>query len=201
MPPPRTWLPRIDEILSTLRASTVEFYDRTGVERLFEVQRRTAILLMNAAGPQKTGTGSMVLTSKLIIFVEDIQANHSQDVSRREITLKHLDVASTHWKGVRAQVTDASLPSTFPVTDEIRSTVFSGLSKDIEIRRGRITIRFEPDDPLDACTKLYALSMALTNDFGGFIHALKEKAASKEATINNLLESLESQRSTHLPED
>lgn len=200
MPPPRTWLPRIDEILSTLRASTVAFYDRTGIERLFEIQRRSAILLMNSVGAQKNGTGSTVLTSKLILFVEDIQANHSQEVSRRETTLKHIDGSSNHWRDVRAQVANTSLPQSFPVTDEIRSSVFSGLSKDIAISRGQIVINFSPDEPLDACQKLYALSMALTNDFGGFMLALQEKAASKETAINHLLDSLESQRTTNSSE-
>lgn len=195
MPPPRTWLPRIDEILSTLRASTVNFYDRTGIERLFEIQRRSAILLMNSVGAQKNGTGSTVLTSKLILFVEDIQANHSQEVSRRETTLKHIDEESNHWRGVRAQVAITSLPTTFPVTDEIRRSVFSGLSEDIVIKPGEITIKFDPDDPLDACQKLYALSMALTNDFEGFILMLKGMAASKEATIEYLLEGLQSVKS------
>lgn len=192
MPTPRTWLPRIEEILSILKSSTVELYDRDAIEKLFQIQRRTALLLMTAVGPVKQSNGFVVPRLQLVTWVELIRDTEGQEVSRRHQALKDIDRGVEQWRSVRNQVVEADKPPvTFPITDEIINSYFSRLPAGIDIRPGEISVSFDPTSPMEACQKLYALSMALVNDFGGFLRMMQSKAVSEETAIEDLLSELE----------
>lgn len=192
MPTPRTWLPRIDEILAVLRASDVESFDRTAIEKLFEIQRRTALLLMNAAGSEKKGIFHLVRKVDLIRYVEGIDQTEGQEVARRRHTLKQIDHDAEQWRAVRSHIDkEEKEPVRFTITEEISNASFSSLPYGIEVEPGLILVKFDPELPEEACQKLFALSKALVNDFGGFLRLMQEKVVSKETTVDDILADLE----------
>jgi hypothetical protein len=188
MSTPRTWLPRIDEILAVLRASDVELFDRTAIEKLFEIQRRTALLLMSAAGSEKKGIFHLVRKVDLIRYVEGIDQTEGQEVARRRHTLKQIDQDAEQWRAVRGHIhKEEKEPVRFTITDEISNASFNSLPCGIEIEPGQILIRFDPEIPEEACQKLFALSKALLNDFGSFLRIMQNKAVSDETALEDLL--------------
>jgi len=57
--------------------------DRGAIEKLFEIQRRTALLLMKQAGTVKAGVHFLVPRQVLIRWVERIEATEGQELGRR----------------------------------------------------------------------------------------------------------------------
>lgn len=184
----RTWLSRIDEILAILRASDVESFDRMAIERLFEIQRRTALLLMGAAGGIKSGRSYGVPRNTLIHYVEDIDNTEAQAVNLKQRALNQIEHESEKWKTVRVQAKGAIH---FPISDEIAAASFSSLPHDVIVEPGKIIIYFDPKIPEDACQKLFALSKAFVNDLGSFLRLMEGKAVSKETAISDFISDLE----------
>jgi hypothetical protein len=199
MPTPRTWLPRIDEILAILRASDVESFDRTAIEKLFEIQRRTALLLMSATGSENTGRFHIVRKADLIRYVENINQTEAQEISRRSHTLAKIDHDAEQWRSVREHIyREDKDPVRFTVTDEIASASFSSLPAGVEIEPGSILVKFNPEIPEEACQKLFALGKALVNDFGSFLRIMQNKAVSNETALEDILAGLEYDRDAYL---
>ncbi len=187
MPTPRSWLPRIEEILYTIRVSSSDHFARAAIERLFEVQRRSALLLMNSVGCKRLGSSYVVSRTDLLHWVEEIERTEAQELVRRQHVLDEIAREAEQWKAVRGHASVLNKPLVqFPIVEEIARAEFSRLPEGIAVTPGRITISFDPADPEELCEKLYALSKALVNDLIGFSKIMK-KAAPYEAARNESL--------------
>lgn len=200
MPTPRTWLPRIKEILAILDSSDAEELDRNAIEKLFKIKRRNALLLMNSVGPKKSLDGSYIVSRKdLTIYVRRIEETEGWAVERRTAVLVEIDERSEMWRSVRAKALEQNMkPEAFDVSAKIAQSTFSTLPPGVVVDPGVIQITFDPRDPVDACQKLYGISMALTNDLSGFLRILEGKAVSKETAVDDFLNDLEDQKATSI---
>jgi hypothetical protein len=173
VPVPRTWLPRIYEILETLRSSSAREFQRPNIEKLFELQRRAALLLMKQAGAVRTQVHSAVPRQVLLAWVEKIEAAEAQDLVRRRQISDQIDTELEERRALRAALQEAGKPKIdFPLTREILEATLDSLPSGVQIKPGEIVIRFDPQDPVTACQLLYSLSMVLANDFDGFAIAM-----------------------------
>jgi hypothetical protein len=172
VPTPRTWLPRVYEIVEILKTSSVEEYDRTAIEKLFELQRRAALLLMKQVGAVRKQVYSVVPRLVLLAWVEKIEANEAQDLVRRKRVSEQIDHDLAEHRAMQEALRTAGKKTVeFALTREILNASLTSLPPEIDIVPGRITINFDPEDPTKACQLLYALSLVLANDFESFVQA------------------------------
>ena len=169
MPTPRTWLPRSQEILTILRGSDAQELDRAAIERLFEIQRRTALLLMDQVGVIKHGIRHAVSRTSLLAWVERIVVTEGDEFERRRRVSDQIAAEVAEHQAHRRAMTEAGRPPvSFTLPPELLSASISSLPHEIEISPGRIVVSFDPDEPEEACQLLYSLGLALSNDFEGF---------------------------------
>lgn len=169
VPTPRTWLPRVEEILEVLQKSQSDIFDRDSIERLFELQRRMAINLMNEVGAEKAAGRFWVKRESLIQWVEQIRDTEAVVLQKKREASKEIRTNLAEVQHLRRKlIMEGRSPQQFPLCDEVFSTSFRNLSPNIRIERGRITVEFPPEDPESALRMLYELSMALSNDFNSF---------------------------------
>jgi hypothetical protein len=170
VPTPRTWLPRAEEILAILKKSSADELDRTAIEMLFEIQRRTALLLMDQVGVIKHGLRHSVSRTSLLSWVEQIVASEGQELERRQRVSAQISEDLAERRATRQALDEAGKPArSFAITREILSASVDSLPPGIEITPGRIVVSFNPTDPDTACRLLYQLGLALSNDFDSFL--------------------------------
>jgi len=175
MAPPRTWLPRIGDILAFLESSPAERFDRDAVERLFEIQRRQAQVLMTRAGANELGAAYLVDRTKLLAWVREIEATEARGVERRRDILGQISIDMAERRAMRATLGAAGkAPVEFPVCRGMESATMDSLPPEIEVERGRIVVHFDPQAPVEACQLLYALGLALANDYDGFLALMED---------------------------
>jgi hypothetical protein len=146
--------------------------DREGIERLFEVQRRAAILLMHEVGPIKQGVSFRVDRAKLAAWVREVAAEGSGELRRRQVQLDELGRGMMEAQALRYTLqVEGRPPVPFPVVAEVLSATFESLPSSIFISPGRICIEFPSSDPQKACGLLYELSKALANDYSSFLRS------------------------------
>jgi hypothetical protein len=173
VPTPRTWLPRSQEILAILRKSDADELDRAAIEALFEIQRRTALLLMDQVGVIKNGVRHNVSRTSLLAWVERIVTTEGDEFERRRRVNDHIAAEMAEHQAHRKAMVDAGrTPVRFTLPPELLSASFSSLPREIEISPGRIVVSFNPDEPVEACQLLYSLGLALSNDYEGFLAIL-----------------------------
>ena len=170
MPTPRTWLPRAEEILAILKKSSADELDRTAIEMLFEIQRRTALLLMDQVGVIKHGLRHSVSRTSLLSWVERIVSVEGQEFERRQRASAQISEEMAEWRHTRQTLDAAGKHArSFALTREILAASITSLPPEIEITPGRIVVSFDPADPDAACQMLYQLGLALSNDFDSFL--------------------------------
>ncbi len=176
MPTPRTWLPRIYEIIEILKSSSAQEYDRASIEKLFELQRRAALLLMKQVGTVRKQVHSVVPRLVLLAWVQKIEATEAQDLVRRQRISEQIDQDMAERRAAQAALQEAGKKTIeFPLTREILEASLTSLPPDVHVTPGCITINFDPDDPIQACQLLYALGLAIANDYDSFAAAMKPK--------------------------
>jgi hypothetical protein len=169
VPTPRTWLPRSEEILGILRRSDADELDRAAIEKLFEIQRRTALLLMDQVGVTKQGVRHIVSRTSLLCWVERIVLTEGQEFERRRLVNERISAEMAEHQAHRLAMTEAGRPPvSFTLPPELLSATITSLPREIEISAGRIVVSFDPDEPEEACQLLYSLGLALSNDFESF---------------------------------
>lgn len=169
MPTPRSWLPRSVEITEILRESGVEELDRGAIEKLFEIQRRAALVLMDQVGPIKHMTGHTVLRTSLLSWVERIVATEGQEFERRQHLSARIAEQIAERRALRQALNAAGKPAvSFTLPQEVLSATVASLPREIEISPGQIVVNFDPSNPEEACQLLYLLGLALANDFDSF---------------------------------
>lgn len=174
MPTPRTWLPRTAEILEVLRTAKVQELDRSAIEKLFQLQRRSAFTLIGQVGAVKSGAQSAVRKKDLIAWVESIWMKEGQDVERRRQVSEHLDEQISEQKAIQQALREAGRPSVqFPIVQDVLASTIAALPAGIHLDIGRIVLEFDPTDAKMACQMLYYLGMAIANDYDVFERAVQ----------------------------
>lgn len=169
MPTPRTWLARSQEILAILRSSDADELDRAAIEKLFEIQRRAALNLMDQVGAIK-GLRHSVSRTSLLSWVERILTTEGQEFERRQRVNQQIAAEMAERHAHKQALTDAGRPPvSFTLPQELLSSSITSLPREIEISAGRIIVSFDQDHPEEACQLLYALGLALSNDFESFL--------------------------------
>jgi hypothetical protein len=162
-------LPRAEEIVAILKKSSADELDRTAIEMLFEIQRRTALLLMDQVGVIKHGLRHSVSRTSLLSWVERIVTTEGGEFERRQRVNDQIAAEMAERHAHRRAMTEAGRPPvSFTLPPELLSASISSLPREIEISPGRIVVSFDPDEPEEACQLLYSLGLALSNDFEGF---------------------------------
>lgn len=187
MPTPRTWLPRADEIRNVLQGMSTPLLDRNAIEHLFEIQRRSAILLMQEVGPIKQGGSFRVDRQKLTEWVQKIADEGAGELRRRRTQFEELGRGLSEAQAMRYMLREAGRPPVpFPIVAEVLQASFDSLASEIGIEPGKICIQFPADGPEVACQLLYQLSMALSNDFIGFLRRQRAKAPGTQQTLKRV---------------
>lgn len=170
VPTPRTWLPRSQEIVAILRATDADELDRAAIERLFEIQRRAALNLMDQVGTTKQGQRHAVSRTSLLSWVERIVASEGGEFERRQRVNEQIAAEMAERHARRQALVDAGkTPVSFTLPQELLSSTITSLPHEIEISAGRIVVSFDPDRPEEALQLLYSLGLALSNDFESFL--------------------------------
>jgi hypothetical protein len=189
---PRTWLPRSEEILDVLRRMKSKKLDRPCIEELFQLQRRAAINLMHQAGATGTrGVESLVDRRNLIAWVERISEAESSLLARKRSTSEDLSRSVQEVQAVRAALREHNRPPvSFRMVDDVLQSSFASLPSSVTIEPGRISVDFPAENPEAALPLLYALAMALANDFETF-RELSSTERSAYGSPEDLLSSLQ----------
>jgi hypothetical protein len=170
MPTPRTWLPRIDEIIDVLKTSDARELDRPGIEKLFGLQRRSALNLMKQVGASTRGVHFVVLRKTLLAWVEEIHKVEGQEIERRRYAAEQLDEEMAEARAVQKAMRENGRPiAHFPLVKEILEARLEDLPENIQITPGQINILFDPENAEQALQLLYILGLSLTNDLERFM--------------------------------
>ncbi len=134
MPRPITWLPRLHEIRRAVANSVRSHYDRRDLERLFEVQPRSAQKLIELFPALTVGTSRLVEREALVRFLAGAQI--ADDIPGYIEGLR-LAKAAPSRRRLRSFVS-TDLP---PVS-------FASLPESVTLSRGRLEISFGTVDQL-----------------------------------------------------
>jgi hypothetical protein len=195
MATPRSWLPRIEEILDVLRQGTFHLIDRAAVEALFELQRRAAINLMKDAGAT-AADGQLLLTRQaLLAWVESIQKTEVMDMTRLQSARGELAYGVEQARALRRTLVEAGKPPTsFKVCEDVLHSSISSLPPEVSLGPGFLRIDFPPGDVEAALRSLYAFSMALANDMGTFRRITAGEDSSQAYTVDDFLTRLQNDK-------
>jgi hypothetical protein len=148
MPRPISWLPHLHEIRRSVLNSVRSHYDRNDLERLFEVQPRSAQLLLELLPTVRLGRSLLVEREALAQFLERLTA--AEDVSS-EIERIRSDKPGRVRKKLR-----------YVVTDEVANATVSSLPSNVGVEPGRLEIRF--NTLVELAESLHAVAQALDHD-------------------------------------
>jgi len=161
MPKPVDWTPLVPDALTALRQMTAPVVDRTTLETLLKIQRRTAIRLLHQLGGQQLGKTLLIPREQLIRELEaylprDAAAMPAYTAS--QIRRLHLEAESFRFPDVRVSE---------------RRTV-ERLPAAVQIELGRLTI--EVADLRDLCAQLWVLLETCKDDWEGVEKKLEGSA-------------------------
>jgi hypothetical protein len=151
MPRPISWLPRIHAIRRSITESVRSHYGRKDLERLFELQPRSAQKLLELLPSIPLGRARYVEREALNVFLERLQK--ADDVPAALLQCKKERAAPR-------RVLRELLPRDTPIADP------ASLPSNVSASPGAITIHFTKMEELAGA--LATLANILTDDFEGF---------------------------------
>lgn len=166
---PKSWIPRITQIIGYLEADTLDIYKRVDVERLFQISASQAKELMTVAGA-RPGQELRIFRSNLLFYVrnseEGVGALRELERQKRfALKLSSMSRDAVAKNALHIQVK--------PGDEWIRFQDLPTVSFDA----GRLTVRFT--DTEDLCRQLMLLAKAATNEPDVFRQKCEGKAAGK----------------------
>lgn len=167
MPRPISWLPRLHEIRRSVVNSVRSHYDRNDLERLFEVQPRSAQLLLELLPTVRLGRSLLVEREALAQFLERLTV--ADDVSG-EIERIRSEKPSQVRKKLR-----------YVVTDEVANATVSSLPFNVIAERGRLEIRFST--LIELAESLHAIAQALDHDLDTCVQLWEPGAPSEPLMV------------------
>lgn len=149
---PISWLPRLNAIRDAVSDSIRSHYDSADLQRLFEVQPRSAQMLLGLVPTQRIGKSHLVQKEELLKLLDRLAA--AEDPARELSALKERGKPPMVRRKLRALVqkdVDAAL---------------SNVPDNIELSPGQLVIRFRTVEEL-AATLLH-LAEVMQGDLDGF---------------------------------
>ena len=146
------WTPLIPSALQSLRASGEAVVDRSTLERLLKIHRRTAIRLLHRFGGRQAGQNLFLERERLIAALElFLPADEGALPARTpgQLRRQHREAEQFRFPDVRSL--------------EVRSA--AALPGAIQIARGRVTL--EVADLRDLCAQLWVLLETCKDDWEG----------------------------------
>jgi hypothetical protein len=160
MPAQPLWLERLPEISAQVAAADAPlWWDRAAIEKLFGLQRRRAISLLQQMGAASVGKNLAIERSALRRFLEQPRR---QDAYQEE-QARTARVA-TRLQQLRHEQHARQVSIPLPAAAE--RLAFAGLPAGIDLQRRQLTIAF--DTPAELLERLVALAQALMNDYETF---------------------------------
>jgi hypothetical protein len=161
MPKPVDWTPLVPDALTALRQMTAPVVDRTTLETLLKIQRRTAIRLLHQLGGQQLGKTLLIPREQLIRELEAYLPRDAAALPARtpsQIRRLHREAENFRFPDVRA--------SERRTVEELPAAVQLGL--------GRLTI--EVADLRELCAQLWVLLETCKDDWEGVERKLEGSA-------------------------
>ena len=152
MAKPVDWTPLVPAALTALRQMTAPVVDRTTLEALLKIQRRTAIRLLHQLGGEQLGKTLLIPREQLIRELEAFLPRDDAEIPARtasQIRRLHREAESFRFPDVRGVERRT--------VDELPAAVQLGL--------GRLTI--EVADLRDLCAQLWVLLETCKDDWEG----------------------------------
>lgn len=188
-------MPRAQEILKHLANPAISVLDRTAIEVLFELQRRTAITLLKEAGGVQHSGELHIEREKLLAWVSSLVDVEAGEEDRRLRSRVELSRSVEEARSVRQALHDAGrAPVTFPLVDEILIAQCASLPKNVSIGHGCLTISFPPGDVVSVLQSLFAVAKALANDSQTFARMSGGRTDNIERGVGTYLSMLEADK-------
>lgn len=165
MPKPSDWTPLIPHALTELRAMRSHVVDRSTLERLLRIHRRTAIRLMHQLGGEQAGKTFLVSREHLIRELEAFLPSDSPAYPPRtasQVRRLHAEAEAIAFSDVRTAEhrTVANLPAT------------------IQVAPGKVVL--ETGDLRDLCAQLWVLLETCKEDRNALEQRLRPASASNK---------------------
>ena len=157
MPRPVSWLPRLHEITRTVGISVRSHYDRSDLERLFELQPRAAGKLLEMLPTVQVGTSRLVDREVLLGFLGRVRDADDTSGLLEQIRKENAPVSR---KKVRTLV-----------RRDLAPVRFDALPEAMALSRGRVELSFLTVEQL--AEDLFKLAQLLTENVEEFARAFE----------------------------
>jgi hypothetical protein len=159
MPAKSQWILRLPYIIEQLRALPSPVIDRPVVEELFQVGRRQAIYLLKSFAGFQSGKTFLAGRLALIEQLERVQGGQEfrEEHRRRSRFAEDLARSRKLAPGKKIEI---------PAAEDVRDRRLAGLPAGIHLKPGELKIEFSGTG--DLLKRLFELSQAILNDYGGF---------------------------------
>ena len=161
MPKPVDWTPLVPAALTALRQMAAPVVDRTTLEALLKIQRRTAIRLLHQLGGQQLGKTLLIPREQLIHELEAFLPRDDAEMPVRTPSQNR----RLHGEAEQYRFPDVRWSE--------RRTV-EGLTAAVQLGLGRLTI--EVADLRDLCAQLWVLLETCKDDWEGVEKKLEGSA-------------------------
>jgi hypothetical protein len=171
VPKVQSWRSRIGAIISALEQTEATVLDRRDMEELFKLQRRAALRLMERVGPIEEAGEWRIDRVQLLEWLQKLSSQERDEDERSRKVRNALRQAEQENNRLRAELRRLGRPdpAAWTVPPEVFAARMSSLPEDIEVGPGRVSVTFPADDPILGAKKLHELSLAMLNDWSGFI--------------------------------
>jgi hypothetical protein len=174
VPRQKPWMPRLPLIIEALQVSTVEWFLRSDVEKLFACKPTAARDLMAIAGKSDPGPGMEARVSRQNLLWYVTHSSEAQDamqeLARRKRLAETLNQAALDNKLRRVQI---------PATAGDKYALLRDVSS-VSLKPGKLEVVFT--DARDLVHQLFRFTMAVGNEWDGFEKLCEEtKGMSEDA--------------------
>lgn len=173
MPRQLEWFQHLDNALAALRALPCPVVDRSAIEQLFQLSRRSAIRFCHRFGGFQSSNTFLLDRQELIRQLEDLQTSDRvrQETRRRRRIAEELQTIQ--------QNTAAALR--VPIRRDVFCRRLEELPEAVQLEPGRLLIRFTRVE--DLMQALMELAMAISNDLSGFRRKYEEAARRSQSEV------------------
>ena len=165
MAKPVDWTPLVPAALTALRQMTAPVVDRTTLETLLKIQRRTAIRLLHQLGGQQLGKTLLIPREQLIRELEAFLPRDDAEMPAHNLAHNPSQIRRLHREAEHFRFPD--------VRASERRTV-ERLPAAVQLGLGRLTI--EVADLRDLCAQLWVLLETCKDDWEGVEKKLEGSA-------------------------
>ncbi len=158
MPKPNDWTPLIPHALSQLKSMQSKVVDRSTLEQLLKIHRRTAIRLMHQLGGEQAGKTFLVDRDRLIRELEAFLPSDS---------LQYPPRVSSQVRRLHAEAEQFR----FPTVGAWKHRTLDQLPATIQITPGKIVL--EASNLRDLCSQLWILLETCKEDWDALDRRLK----------------------------